>query len=129
MKILPYLISFGCKIHQIIEKFKESLKNVQKMKKKCIIKVVTGIGNQGQLPWLATLVTKVTTMVTTMVTMMVTMLVTTMVTITNLGYRGCVTDYCLHITNQKEKYSFHSAKFCMSLSNAKAIFSTTTVQS
>ena len=59
------------------------------MKKKCIIKVVTGIGNQGQLPWLATLVTKVTTMVTTMVTMMV----TTMVTITNLGYRGCVTDY------------------------------------
>ena len=53
MKILPYLISFGCKIHQIIEKFKESLKNVQKMKKKCIIKVVTGIGNQGQLPWLA----------------------------------------------------------------------------
>ena len=104
MKILPYLISFGCKIHQIIEKFKESLKNVQKMKKKCIIKVVTGIGNQGQLPWLATLVTKVTTMVTTMVTMMVTtmvttmvtmmvtMMVTTMVTITNLGYRGCVTD-------------------------------------
>ena len=89
MKILPYLISFGCKIHQIIEKFKESLKNVQKMKKKCIIKVVTGIGNQGQLPWLATLVTKVTTMVTTIVTMMV----TTMVTITNLGYRGCVTDY------------------------------------
>ena len=86
MKILPYLISFGCKIHQIIEKFKESLKNVQKMKKKCIIKVVTGIGNQGQLPWLATLVT---TMVTTMVTMMVTM----MVTITNLGYRGCVTNY------------------------------------
>ena len=86
MKILPYLISFGCKIHQIIEKFKESLKNVQKMKKKCIIKVVTGIGNQGQLPWLATLVT-------TMVTMMVTMMVTTMVTITNLGYRGCVTDY------------------------------------
>ena len=85
MKILPYLISFGCKIHQIIEKFKESLKNVQKMKKKCIIKVVTGIGNQGQLPWLATLVTKVTTMVATMVT--------TMVTITNLGYRGCVTDY------------------------------------
>ena len=67
------------------------------MKKKCIIKVVTGIGNQGQLPWLATLVTKVTTMVTTMVTMMVTtmvtMMVTTMVTITNLGYRGCVTDY------------------------------------
>ena len=63
MKILPYLISFGCKIHQIIEKFKESLKNVQKMKKKCIIKVVTGIGNQGQLPWLATLVTKVTTLV------------------------------------------------------------------
>ena len=97
MKILPYLISFGCKIHQIIEKFKESLKNVQKMKKKCIIKVVTGIGNQGQLPWLATLVTKVTTMVTmmvtTMVTMMVTTMVTTMVTITNLGYRGCVTDY------------------------------------
>ena len=94
MKILPYLISFGCKIHQIIEKFKESLKNVQKMKKKCIIKVVTGIGNQGQLPWLATLVTKVTTMVTTMVTMMVTTMVTTMVTITNLGYRGCVTDLC-----------------------------------
>ena len=66
------------------------------MKKKCIIKVVTGIGNQGQLPWLATLVTKVTTMVTTMVTMMVTRMVTTMVTmmvtITNLGYRGCVTD-------------------------------------
>ena len=100
MKILPYLISFGCKIHQIIEKFKESLKNVQKMKKKCIIKVVTGIGNQGQLPWLATLVTKVTRMVTTMVTMMVTMMVTrmvtTMVTITNLGYRGCVTNYCHH---------------------------------
>ena len=69
MKILPYLISFGCKIHQIIEKFKESLKNVQKMKKKCIIKVVTGIGNQGQLPWLATFVTKVTTMVTTMVSL------------------------------------------------------------
>ena len=64
MKILPYLISFGCKIHQIIEKFKESLKNVQKMKKKCIIKVVTGIGNQGQLPWLATSVTKELTMVT-----------------------------------------------------------------
>ena len=63
------------------------------MKKKCIIKVVTGIGNQGQLPWLATLVTKVTTMVTTMVTMMVTTMVTTMVTITNPGYRGCVTDY------------------------------------
>ena len=66
------------------------------MKKKCIIKVVTGIGNQGQLPWLATLVTKVTTMVTTMVTMMVTMMVTTMVTtmvtLTNLGYRSCVTD-------------------------------------
>ena len=96
MKILPYLISFGCKIHQIIEKFKESLKNVQKMKKKCIIKVVTGIGNQGQLPWLATLVTKVTTMVTTMVTMMV----TTMVTITNPGYRGCVTDYYLSLIKQ-----------------------------
>ena len=60
------------------------------MKKKCITNVVTDAGNQGQLPWLATLVTKVTTMVTTMVTMMV----TTMVTITNLGYRGCVTDYC-----------------------------------
>ena len=58
------------------------------MKKKCITNVVTDAGNQGQLPWLATLVTKVTTMVTTMVTMMV----TTMVTITNLGYRGCVTD-------------------------------------
>ena len=59
--------------------------------------MVTDAGNQGQLPWLATLVTKVTTMVTTMVTMMVTtmvtMMVTTMVTITNLGYRGCVTDY------------------------------------
>ena len=93
MKILPYLISFGCKIHQIIEKFKESLKNVQKMKKKCIIKVVTSIGNQGQLPWLATLVTMVTTMVTMMVTTMVTKMVTTMVTITNLGYRGCVTNY------------------------------------
>ena len=79
MKILPYLISFGCKIHQIIEKFKESLKNVQKMKKKCIIKVVTGIGNQGQLPWLATLVTKVTTMVTTIVARFLA-LVTTMVT-------------------------------------------------
>ena len=26
--------------------------------------------------------------------MMVTTMVTTMVTITNLGYRGCVTDYC-----------------------------------
>ena len=71
------------------------------MKKKCITNVVTDAGNQGQLPWLATLVTKVTTMVTTMVTMMVTMMVTTrvttmvttMVTITNLGYRGCVTDY------------------------------------
>ena len=50
---------------------------------------VTDVGNQGQLPWLATLVTKVTTMVTMMVTTMVTM----MVTITNLGYRGCVTDY------------------------------------
>ena len=55
--------------------------------------MVTDAGNQGQLPWLATLVTKVTTMVTTMVTMMVTTMVTTMVTITNLGYRGCVTDY------------------------------------
>ena len=64
------------------------------MKKKCITNVVTDAGNQGQLPWLATLVTKVTTMVTTMVTMMVTTMVTTMVTITNLGYRGCVTDYC-----------------------------------
>ena len=63
------------------------------MKKKCITNVVTDAGNQGQLPWLATLVTKVTTMVTTMVTMMVTTMVTTMVTITNLGYRGCVTDY------------------------------------
>ena len=42
------------------------------MKKKCITNVVTDAGNQGQLPWLATLVTKVTTMVTTMVTMMVT---------------------------------------------------------
>ena len=51
--------------------------------------MVTDAGNQGQLPWLATLVTKVTTMVT----MMVTTMVTTMVTITNLGYRGCVTDY------------------------------------
>ena len=51
------------------------------MKKKCITNVVTDAGNQGQLPWLATLVTKVT------------MMVTTMVTITNLGYRGCVTDY------------------------------------
>ena len=58
------------------------------MKKKCITNVVTDAGNQGQLPWLATLVTKVTTMVTTMVTMMV----TTMVTITNLGYRGYLTD-------------------------------------
>ena len=66
------------------------------MKKKCITNVVTDAGNQGQLPWLATLVTKVTTMVTTMVTMMVTMMVTTMVTITNLGYRGCVTDYCMN---------------------------------
>ena len=65
------------------------------MKKKCITNVVTDAGNQGQLPWLATLVTKVTTMVTTMVTMMVTTMVTTMVTITNLGYRGCVTDYYL----------------------------------
>ena len=55
--------------------------------------MVTEAGNQGQLPWLATLVTKVTTMVTTMVTMMVTTMVTTMITITNLGYRGCVTDY------------------------------------
>ena len=55
------------------------------MKKKCITNVVTDAGNQGQLPWLATLVAKVTIMVTTMVTMMV--------TITNLGYRGCVTDY------------------------------------
>ena len=68
------------------------------MKKKCITNVVTDAGNQGQLPWLATLVIKVTmmvtTMVTTMVTMMVTTMVTTMVTITNLGYRGCVTDYC-----------------------------------
>ena len=35
------------------------------MKKKCITNVVTDAGNQGQLPWLATLVTKVTTMVTT----------------------------------------------------------------
>ena len=69
------------------------------MKKKCITNVVTDAGNQGQLPWLATLVIKVTmmvtTMVTTMVTMMVTTMVTTMVTITNLGYRGCVTDYCV----------------------------------
>ena len=70
------------------------------MKKKCITNVVTDAGNQGHLPWLATLVTKVTTMVTTMVTMMVTMMVTTMVTtivttmvtITNPGYKGCVTD-------------------------------------
>ena len=46
------------------------------MKKKCITNVVTDAGNQGQLPWLATLVTKVTMMVTTMVTMMVTMMVT-----------------------------------------------------
>ena len=58
--------------------------------------MVTDAGNQGQLPWLATLVTKVTTMVTTMVTMMVTTMVTTMVTITNLGYRSCVTDYYVH---------------------------------
>ena len=63
------------------------------MKKKGITNVVTDAGNQCQLPWLATLVTKVTTMVTMMVTTMVTMMVTTMVTITNLGYRGCVTDY------------------------------------
>ena len=71
------------------------------MKKKCITNLVTDAGNQGQLPWLATLVTKATTMVTTMVTMMVTTMVTmmvttmvtTMVTITNLGYRGCVTNY------------------------------------
>ena len=68
------------------------------MKKKCITNVVTDAGNQGQLPWLATLVTKVTTMVTTMVTMMVTTMVTTMVTITNLGYRGCVTDYYVYPT-------------------------------
>jgi len=58
------------------------------MKKKCITNVVTDAGNQGQLPWLAILVTKVTTMVTTMVSMMVTtmvtMMVTTMVTIPTL---------------------------------------------
>ena len=60
--------------------------------------MVTDAGNQGQLPWLATLVTKVTTMVTTMVTMMVTTMVTTMVTITNLGYRGCVTDYYMFVS-------------------------------
>ena len=61
--------------------------------------MVTDAGNQGQLPWLATLVTKVTTMVT----MMVTMMVTTMVTITNLGYRGCITDYCVKLLNLNEK--------------------------
>ena len=74
--------------------------------------MVTDAGNQGQLPWLATLVTKVTTMVTTMVTMMVTMMVTTMVTtmvtITNLGYRGCVTDYCVYICNTRVVLQFFS---------------------
>ena len=76
--------------------------------------MVTDAGNQGQLPWLATLVTKVTmmvtTMVTTMVTMMVTTMVTTMVTITNLGYRGCVTDYyismCCNYYTKFETYFY-----------------------
>ena len=84
------------------------------MKKKCITNVVTDAGNQGQLPWLATLVTKVTTMVTTMVTMMVTMMVTTMVTITNLGYRGCVTDYY--------RYEFLLHKFLLQLLYSAWIF-------
>ena len=81
------------------------------MKKKCITNVVTDAGNQGQLPWLATLVTKVTTMVTTMVTMMVTTMVTTMVTITNLGYRGCVTDYCAKPIHEKKERPFHQLLF------------------
>ena len=73
--------------------------------------MVTDAGNQGQLPWLATLVTKVTTMVTTMVTMMVTTMVTTMVTITNLGYRGCVTDYYILILT----YIYIYYLYCISI--------------